>query len=383
MIINIIGLLCNASSSLVFGVFSSFLKSMGVNTADICFFQGAMDAFSFGMKLGAGFLSDFLKNRKNIIIAGIILMALSKFFLVVATSLVGCIAARALDRFGNGLQMAPRDALMGDLCPKNKSGTWYGARTFLTVTGSVIGSFFGMKLLMWTNGSFKTIFALAILPSIGALVLSILCMPDSFVMYKKEREEFYFKNFSNAFWKLMLVAFVFLMVRYGEAVVTMRTVEKLSLSYEYFPMFLIIFNLSSAVMAYPLGVMSDYCNKEKILLLSFVVAVIAQFWCAFSVTMLDFIFVTALWGILEGISNSIFFSLISNYATLNLRGTAFSVYFAVSLCATLVGSFIFRYLCTFGLHVPFIFGGIGSIAASVLLCYFFKDKVKIKLEYIV
>jgi MFS family permease len=60
----------------------------------------------------SGWLSDRLRKRKSIALAGYVLAAIAKPLMGLSTIWPGVLAARFLDRLGTGIRSAPRDALI-------------------------------------------------------------------------------------------------------------------------------------------------------------------------------------------------------------------------------------------------------------------------------
>jgi MFS family permease len=379
-LINFSGLLCNISTSLMFGLSASFLRTViGVNPADIGLFQGMIDAMSFGTKLSAGLISDFLQKRRTLIIIGMMLVVMTKPMLAVAGSLSMVFLARALDRFGNGIQATPRDALLGDLCPEESRGRCYGLRNALTVLGSFMGSVLGIQLMYWTGGDFRFIFWLSTIPALAALIFSLFFIPDSFTEKKSEVQQWSWSNlktFDADFWRFILVAFCFLTFRYNETILVIKSTENLGLSHSLASGIFMVYNLALCACSYPIGILADRFPKERILLFSFFMAMAAHFICGYADNLYLMLLGVVMWGIQMGASNSMLWTLVANYANISLRGTAFSIFFTTCLVATLSGSFIYRFFCqNYGLDMPFFVGTAGVGVASLLLYGLFSNKI--------
>ena len=375
-IINLSGFLCNISTSLIFGISASFLRTIiGLNPADIGLFQGIVDASSFGTKLTAGFFSDFFRKRRMLIIVGIILVTISKPMLALATSLPLVFAARILDRVGNGIQSTPRDALLADLCSEDMRGRCYGLRNVLTILGSVIGSLLGIKLMLWTNNHFQSIFFLASIPAFLSLLVAIIFIPDSFSEKKEEKKSFVWsdlKILGAQFWKFIAVCFVFFIFRYNETILAVKATEELGLSHAYSAVVFLVYNIAICTFSYPFGLLSDKFPKERILLYCFFISICGHLCCGFASSLIVLFLGIILWGAQMGAGNAVLFSLTASYAPLHLRGTAFSIFFLTNFLATIISSLVFRCFCyNYGLNTPFLIGSFGVSFAALLLYLFF------------
>jgi MFS family permease len=76
-----------------------------------------LEAFSYVVRMFSGVLSDRMASRKAAITAGFTMGAAAKLAMTFATGVPALFLGKAVDRLGNGVQAAPRDALIGDLSP--------------------------------------------------------------------------------------------------------------------------------------------------------------------------------------------------------------------------------------------------------------------------
>ena len=74
----------------------------------------------------SGSLSDRLRRRKPIALAGYFLAAVSKPLIGVSTTWAGVLGARFLDRLGAGARSAPRDALVAESAHPDHRGKAFG-----------------------------------------------------------------------------------------------------------------------------------------------------------------------------------------------------------------------------------------------------------------
>jgi len=74
----------------------------------------------------SGWISDTLRRRKPIAIAGYALAAVAKPLIGLSTLWPGVLGARALDRLGSGARSAPRDALVAASADEESRGKAFG-----------------------------------------------------------------------------------------------------------------------------------------------------------------------------------------------------------------------------------------------------------------
>lgn len=90
-----------------------------------------------------------MTSRKAAITLGFALGAAAKFGMASAVTVPILFASKAADRLANGVQAAPRDALIGDLSPPGARSACFGLAQSLRKWGSMVGAllcFFLMKV---------------------------------------------------------------------------------------------------------------------------------------------------------------------------------------------------------------------------------------------
>ncbi len=90
-----------------------------------------------------------MTSRKAAITLGFAMGAAAKFGMAGSATVAQLFAGKALDRLANGVQAAPRDALIGDLSPPTARSACFGLAQSLRKWGSACGAlitFFLMKV---------------------------------------------------------------------------------------------------------------------------------------------------------------------------------------------------------------------------------------------
>ena len=170
-----VSLFMDVSSEMIHGLLPVFLTSvLGASTEMVGLIEGVGEATASISKLFSGWVSDRLGKRKALTVIGYGLGALSKplFALAPAPSLV--LAARFSDRVGKGIRGAPRDAMVGDMVPRDLRGAAYGLRQALDTVGAFAGPLIAIALMVTLHDNFRLVFWLALIPGlISVLVLLV------------------------------------------------------------------------------------------------------------------------------------------------------------------------------------------------------------------
>ena len=392
--IGVMMLLMNISFVMAYSFSGLYLKHiLGASAIGIGVLEGFCEMISHLMKLFSGMLSDFFRKRKGIMIFGYIFSVLSRPVLAISDSFVLVFSARMMERFGNGVQASPRDAIIADVAPRKKIGASYGLKRSLAYVGSLLGGFLGIWAMKATNSNYQAVFGLASIPAAIAFILLIVFVkePKRFehpaitseapMPAPKIKTKFTLKNFKYlglTFWLLMIVNAVFMMSRMNETFLILRMNDGFHVDPMFAPIVMIVFNLGTTLSSYPIGLLGDKCDRMKLLCFGISALLIADMIMFAATTRLVMYIGILFWGIQLGSTQNVFVSLIAEKVPEDLRGTGLGVYWLVNamaaFCAdTLAGKVAHH----FSLNGIFVSSGIiGVIALMALFIVIHKVSIK-------
>ena len=372
--IGISSLLINAATAVVFSASALYLKTvLAVSITYIGTLESVVEGIAYFTRTFSGILSDYFRRRKWFMVFGFALLTISKPMLAFSNTYIGIFISRTVDRLGNGLQASPRDALVSDLAPKEIKGTCYGFRQSLGLIGSTVGGLLGILVMRQSDNNFKLLFLLASIPAVLALCTLILFVKEKIHNNKenvsKRKIKFSsIKELGSKFWLLMTLVIVFTLGKFSEVFICLHACDNFGLNVSWGTIFPVIYSLVSAIVAYPIGKMSDKIDRKKILLLGFIIFTLSHMAIGFAPNLYFIFFGTILWGTHEGITDSMFASLISDYIPKELRGTGFGLYSLLSSVSMIFASIIAGYMSDkFGMHTAFISGSVLGIITIVIL----------------
>jgi len=134
--------------------------------------EGVADATANLLKLVAGRVSDRLRRRRPIVIAGYALASVVRPLVSVAGSWPQVLVVRFADRVGKGIRGAPRDAMLAAMAPPGERARVFGVQRAMDHAGAVVGPLLASAYLWWKPGDYRTLFAATIVP--GLLVVALL-----------------------------------------------------------------------------------------------------------------------------------------------------------------------------------------------------------------
>lgn len=354
----------NLSSVMIRSLVPVYMRSLGVNMALIGLIEGIVEALSYVMKMLSGVFSDYLRRRKLIIVIGYAGMMIGRPIMALFANIEMVIFARVLDRLGNGIQATPRDALVGDLAPKDIRGACYGLRLSLGTAGSFAGALFGLVLLYWNNSDYQHVFMLSFIPAFIAVVIMIFFIKEPeqnlHPVDHQRRHPIHFKDLSRLsrpFWLLMIVVAVFMVGQLSEALMILHAHANFGLSDKNVPLILLVYNSTYSLSSYPVGRLSDTIGRYNLLAIGFLFLVAGDL-CLALATNIEVVFLgVALSGVQMAFTNSLFMSLITDNVPEDLRGTGFGVYYFICAIAVLISN-------SQGGHIADIYGAPSAFIAS-------------------
>ncbi|MDD3467837.1 MAG: MFS transporter [Campylobacterales bacterium] len=321
----------------------------------------------------SGFLSDRLGKRKILAVVGYGFSNLIKPFAFFAQSSLMVATIRVGDRVGKGIRSAPRDALISAYTQTNKSGFTFGFHKMMDSAGAVVGSASAFLFLWWLGdkeSSFRTVFALSLIPGILAMAVLLFFVSDAPIKPSPLKhfrpsalpKQFYILVIFQSLFGLVAMNYSFIILKAGES----------GISIVMLPLAYTLYNLCISIFAIPIGHMSDKFGKPILLAavyLAFCLAAVLlvlncalSAWIAFGV-----------YGFFAGGFNSLAKAIISDTAPGELKATAYGVYYSSVGFATLVSLALGGYIWDrFGSLYLFYIAAFGAFLLSVGLFIFRK-----------
>jgi MFS family permease len=347
----------NVSTLMVYSIFGLYMsKNLGINMKKLGFLDGAIEGFSFTIKIFSGVLSDFLLNRKLLMITGAFFLFIAKPIEAMVTSYSSMFFAKILERFGNGIQATPRDAVVGDWSPKNIKGACFGIRQALAAFGSVVGAVLSWIIFKQTDGNFRTVFWSASIPSLLAILVIFFLVKDKKhknpinikLHNNKKRRIIFFKDIKNLgpeYWIIIGIASTYMMAKVTESIVILHILQKLKLPDYWSPICMICYQIANSFTAFPLGALSDKLkNRDKVILFGIVVFLISDLLFVYSNNIFTMIIALFLFGTYVGISQSIFQAKIIDIVPVDLKGTSIGIFNFTCAISLVVGGTLAGYI---------------------------------------
>ena len=349
--------------------------------------EGIAESTASLSKVFVGYYSDRIEKRKALAIGGYGVSAVAKMLLLLAS--IGwyfVLLSRFLDRVGKGIRTAPRDALISESTPKELQGRAYGLHRAMDFAGAFIGVLVCYmislhyidpitKTLKDIN-AFYMLFVVSMIPAfLGVIFLFFVKEQLQPSTKSKPKPNLDIRKYDRNLQLFFLVQFVFTLGNSSNQFLLLRTMD-LGYTLSGVILMYMVFNLSSSLLSTYFGSLSDKIGRKKVLALGYLL---------YTVVYIAFGFLTQnskglLWGfwIIYGVyyamTEGVEKAFVSNLGTPESKATALGFFHTITGVSLLPASIIAGILFSVHTSAPFVFGGLMSLIATIILVFFVREK---------
>ena len=343
-VLGFVSMLMDISSEIIHSLLPVFMvTALGANMVTIGLIEGIAEATALIVRVFSGVLSDYLGKRKNIVLMGYSLSALTKPLFALSSSVGLVFAARFMDRIGKGIRGAPRDALVADLAPAHLRGASFGLRQSLDTVGALLGPLLAFGLMLLFANNFRAVFAFSIIPALIAVLLIVIGVEDAQSSSECESANpiglHYIKQLPEAYWWVCIVGGVIALARFSEAFLILRALQG-EMTLALVPVVLVVMNLVYTLSAYPVGWLADRMRHVNLLTLGLMALISADLILALGNQWYFVLTGAGFWGLHMGLTQGLLAAMIADTSPSHLRGTAYGVFNLLSGVALLLASII-------------------------------------------
>jgi len=283
-------------------VLPQFLQAIGSSAAALGLIEGAADALSSFVKLGAGYHSDKIGHRKIWSVIGYALTAVATSVFAFAFVWPVILLSRAVGWLGRGIRGPLRDAMLADSVSPRDRGKAFGFHRAGDTAGAVLGPLVAFSVLTWASGHpdivnavnswlpkgavshggvFRVIFLLTLIPG----VLSVLSM--AFLVTEKRRPRDHEMRFMSTlrgmprdYRRFLWAVGLFGLADFAPTLMILRATTVLEPALglldasRYAALLYLLRNVVYALASYPIGALSDRFPRTKYLAAGYAVAVV-------------------------------------------------------------------------------------------------------------
>ncbi len=324
----------------------------------------------------SGSLSDRLRRRKPIALAGYFLSAMGKPLMGFATGWQGVLGGRFIDRAGAGTRSAPRDALIAASVEPSNRGRAFGLEGVGDNAGACVGPLLAVLLLLVYRLPIRLIFFLAVIPGLLAFLLVLLVEEKRTAPTMKSKVDIRLERLPKGYWKYLLATALFGIGNSSNAFLILQTKE-IGASLTTTILIYAAFNLVAALISYPAGSLSDRFGRRR--LMGCAMVIFLATYLGFALTR-NIVFVGMcflLYGLHQGIFRSVGKALASDFVAESRHATAIGWYNTSVGVSGLVASLIAGWLWDHTGHPSvFFFGAAFAVVGIAALLVLIPAKVE-------
>ena len=356
------------SSDMVYPFIPIFLTSvLGATAGFVGLVEGIADATASVLKIFSGYASDRLRVRKRLAVFGYSLSAIVKPALALAMAPWHVLAVRFVDRVGKGVRDAPRDTLISVFAEKSGMGRAFGFHRGADTLGAAVGPLVGFLLLPFLHNNLRLLFLLSFVASFFAvLTLAFFVREVENPVRAVKFPRFQLRGLGVPFFIFLAASTIFALGRASEAFLLLRA-QSLGVALMLFPLLYAVFNITSAFLSTPAGILSDKIGHRNTFMIGMILFS-ATYLLFARVNSLSFLWVLfALYGLYHALTEGVGRAIVADLVGEEWRATAYGVYNACTGFALLPASLIFGILWDrFGPAVPFRYGAVLGIIAFLI-----------------
>jgi len=378
--LGLISFFTDLSTEMVYPLIPLYLVgTFGASHVLVGIIEGISESLASLLKVYSGYLTDKFQKKKLLAFSGYAAGLVYKAALIFASSWLGILGARVIDRFGKGIRTAPRDVLVSESADKQNMGKAFGVHKALDMFGAAFGILVIYLIMRNSSGNYdyKNLFALSMIPAVLGLIM--------FIFIKEQKNKTAVKTSALPFWKnlnkidgqlklYLLVVFIFTLGNSSKAFMILKACD---IGFDDLNAILlfVIYHITAALLSIPLGKLSDKFGRKHLLVPGYICFALCYFGFAFTNTKPVMIAVFALYGVYTAMITGVERAFVAEIAPGEIKGTMLGLHSTIAGIALLPASVIAGILWTsFGAAVPFIFGAGMSLIAAVLLIFFMKGK---------
>jgi MFS family permease len=384
--VSLTSFLMDVSTEMTINILPLFLANvLGVRMGVIGLIEGVAESTASLLKLFSGWLSDRLRARKWLAVAGYALSAVVKPFFYTAQSWTTVAAARWADRVGKGIRTAPRDALVADSVRPEQRGVAFGFHRAADTAGAMFGLLIAL-VVVWLaqsnsltldESTFRTIVLVSLLPAGLAVLVLAVGARDVAVSDQRAAPKFALKSLGRPFFAFMVIVCLFELGNSSDAFLVLRAQER-GLSVSGILAMLVVFNLVYTLVSTPAGSLSDRVGRRRVIVSGWLIYAGVYFGFGLAQTAWQVWILYVVYGLYYGLALGTSKALIADLVSEAVRGTAYGSYNAMigllDFPASLLAGLLWQGAGSwsgFGPAAPFLFGALLALLAAMLLAFWF------------
>jgi MFS family permease len=340
---------------MVSAVLPGFLSAIGVAAAALGWIEGAADALSSFLKLGAGWFSDRMGHRKPAVALGYFLSGTMLALFAAAASWPLVLIGRMAAWFGKGIRGPLRDAMLSESTPPEARGKAFGMHRAGDTLGAVLGPLIGVWLLSVLpkpnpSAPFRTIFLISLIPGLLATASIVFLVEERRAPGQANRRLWRsLRDLPPSYRRFLVAVGLFGAGDFAPTLLILAATQLLTPGHgvtraaQIAALLYVVRNAVYAAAAFPAGALADRMNKRAVLAggyflggITGLAAAALFIWRVTDIWILVGVF--ALAGVYIGVEDALEGAIPADMVSAEARGTAYGAMGAVNGVGDLIAS---------------------------------------------
>jgi MFS family permease len=322
----------------------------------------------------SGRLADRTRRRKPLMLFGYGLSSAVKPMLAFVGSWQAALGLIFLERVGKGVRGSPRDAMLADATPVRYRGKAFGFHRSLDTLGAAVGPLLAYLVLLLTNDDVRAVFAWTVVPGTLSVLVLVVFLRERRVAPAVEAlrpvevlsPKVTAPVLGKRFWMFTAISVVFAFGNSSDAFIFLRTAD-LGDSLLLVPLVYFGFNVVYALLATPLGALSDRFGRLPVLLSGYAIFALVYLGWAVAVEGWNAWLLFLVYGVYAAATEGIGRAFVADIVPREARGTALGWFGGLVGLAALPANLIAGWLwSTVGPSATFTFGMWSAVVAVAL-----------------
>lgn len=381
LFLSLVSLFNDISSELLYPVLPVYLQSIGFSFFMIGLLEGLAEAVAGLSKGYFGNLSDNTGRRLPFVQFGYLLSATAKAMLAIFSTVVPVFFARTLDKLGKGVRTSARDALLSDESSAGNKAAVFGFNKSMDTIGASVGPLLALIYLYYFPEDYRTLFAVAIIPSVIAVTITFL-VKEKKMHHQAPKSKIGFFSFfkywnqaSNTY-KIIVSGLLFFTLMNSSDVFLLLAIKQKGFSDQHMIGLYIFYNLVYALFAFPMGKLADKFGMMKTIAIGLLIFSAVYFSIGFANSLVLFLPIFFAYGIYAACFEGTAKAIITEHCKKENTATALGFYSSCSSIMTIIASSWTGFVwMKFGTMPAFIISASGVL---LVVIYFLSNRIKIE-----
>jgi MFS family permease len=370
--------LTDTTTKMIYAIMPLFLLSLGASKTELSLIEGIAESTASVLKALSGWWSDKIGRNKPFMVVGYAITAVLSPLFSMVTSPLQVLIIRFTERVGKGIRTAPRDSLIAGSSNEGSKGKSFGFHKAMDNSGAIVGPLLAFAVLAVFHGDYRKIFLFSVVPGILGLLVLIFFIREAKKSKVELPEKITFKDFPIKYYIFLIIAFVFTLGNSTDALLLVKASD-VGIQALFIPIVYMIFNSVSVIFAVPAGILSDRFGRERLIIFGYLLYSIIYFGFGRTNDKVVVILLFALYGIYSAATDGVQKALVSDLIDKNKMGTGLGIYNSLIGITLLPASIIAGVLYDkVDNRAPFYFGSAMALAAAILMCVFYRKRVRVR-----